>query len=60
MVERPLVRADEPMAVEAGMCLAVHPNYALSNLFMIVCDNYIVSGNGTDRIHKTERKVFEV
>jgi Xaa-Pro aminopeptidase len=60
MVERPLVRADEPMSIEAGMCLAVHPNYALSNLFMIVCDNYIVSGNGTDRIHKTERKVFEV
>jgi hypothetical protein len=60
MVERPLVRADEPMSIEAGMCLAVHPNYALSNLFMIVCDNYIVSGNDTDRIHKTERKVFEV
>jgi Xaa-Pro aminopeptidase len=60
MVERPLVRADEPMAIEPGMCLAVHPNYALSNLFMIVCDNYIVSGNGTDRIHKTERRIFEV
>jgi len=60
MVERPLVRADEPMTIEAGMCLAVHPNYELPNLFMIVCDNYIVAGNGTERIHKTERKIFEV
>ena len=60
MVERPLVRADEPMKIEAGMCLAVHPNYELPNLFMIVCDNYIVGANGTERIHKTERKVFEV
>ena len=40
------------------MCLAVHPNYELPNLFMIICDNYIVGANGTERIHKTERKVF--
>jgi len=60
MVERPLIRFDEPMAIEEGMCLAVHPNYALPNLFMIVCDNYIVGGNGCERIHKTESKVFEV
>jgi Xaa-Pro aminopeptidase len=60
MVERPLVRGDEPMAIEAGMCLAVHPNYELRSLFMIVCDNYVVGPNGTERIHKTERKIFEV
>ena len=60
MVERPLIRADEPMTIEPGMCLAVHPNYELPGLFMIVCDNYIIGGNGTERIHKTERKIFEV
>jgi Xaa-Pro aminopeptidase len=60
MVERPLVRADEPMSIEKGMCLAVHPNYALDDLFMIVCDNYIVGADGSARIHNTERKVFEV
>ena len=60
MVERPLVRADEPMTIEPGMCLAVHPNYELPSLFMIVCDNYIVGPNGSERIHRTERKVFEV
>lgn len=60
MVERPLIRVDEPMAIEAGMCLAVHPNFALADLFMIVCDNYIVAAQGAERIHKTERKIFEV
>ena len=60
MVERPLVRADEPMSIEQGMCLAVHPNYAQDDLFVIVCDNYIVGSNGSERIHKTESKVFEV
>ena len=50
----------DPMTIESGMCLAVHPNYELPNLFMIICDNYIVAGNGTERIHKTERKIFEV
>jgi Xaa-Pro aminopeptidase len=60
MVERPLVRHDEPMTIEQGMCLAVHPNYAQDDLFVIVCDNYIVGANGSERIHKTESKVFEV
>ena len=27
MVERPLIRIDEPMAIEPGMCLAVHPGF---------------------------------
>jgi Xaa-Pro aminopeptidase len=60
MVERPLIRIDEPMSIEPGMCLAVHPGFETPNLFVMVCDNYIVSGNATDRIHKTERKIFEV
>ena len=60
MVERPLIRVDEPMEIEPGMCLAVHPGFETPSLFVMVCDNYIVSGNSTDRIHKTERKIFEV
>ena len=60
MVERPLIRVDEPMEIEAGMCLAVHPGFEKPSLFVMVCDNCIVSGNSTDRIHKTERKIFEV
>jgi Xaa-Pro aminopeptidase len=58
--ERPLIRADEPMEIEPGMCLAVHPGFETPNLFVMVCDNYIVAGNSTDRIHRTERKIFEV
>jgi hypothetical protein len=48
------------MEIEPGMCLAVHPGFETPNLFVMVCDNYIVAGNSTDRIHRTERKIFEV
>ncbi len=59
MVERPLVRFDEPMTIEEGMCLAVHPAFEIPGMFVIICDNYIVGPNGAERIHRTERKVFE-
>jgi hypothetical protein len=29
MVERPLIRGDETMRLEAGMNLAVHPSYEM-------------------------------
>ena len=32
MVERPLIRDDETMPLEAGMCLAVHPGYETESL----------------------------
>jgi Xaa-Pro aminopeptidase len=60
MVERPLVRFDEPMTIEAGMCLAVHPAFEADGMFVIICDNYIVGEAGAERIHSTARKVFEV
>jgi len=63
LIERAILHEyphDEPMEIEPGMCLAVHPGFEAPNFFVMVCDNYIVSGNSTDRIHKTERKIFEV
>ena len=35
MVERPLVRADDAMTVEAGMCLAVHPGTQTERMFAV-------------------------
>jgi Xaa-Pro aminopeptidase len=61
LVERPLIRADETMALEAGMNLAVHPGYQSNSLFAVICDNYIVTANGpSECLHKTEKKVFEI
>jgi Xaa-Pro aminopeptidase len=61
MVERPMLRADETMPIEANMNFAVHPGFENAKMWMTICDNYIVGANGPgDCIHKTEKKIFEV
>jgi Xaa-Pro aminopeptidase len=61
LVERPLIRFDETMALEAGMNLAVHPGYQSNSLFAVICDNYLVTPEGpSECLHKTEKKVFEI
>jgi Xaa-Pro aminopeptidase len=61
MVERPMLRADETMPLEAGMNFAVHPGYETPSMWMTICDNYMVEANGvSDCLHKTEKKIFEV
>jgi Xaa-Pro aminopeptidase len=61
MVERPLIRQDDDMKLREGMCLAVHPGYETPSLFAVICDNYMVEGNGvSDCLHRTEKKIFEI
>ena len=61
MVERPLIRKDETMALAEGMCLAVHPGYDDGRVFAVICDNYMVTADGVgDCMHKTEKKILEL
>lgn len=61
MVERPLVRRDETMAIAAGMNLAVHPGYETDSIFAVICDNYLIGEDGPGQcLHRTEKKVFEL
>jgi Xaa-Pro aminopeptidase len=61
LVERPLVRADETMALAENMNLAVHPGYETDVIFAVICDNYLVEADGpSECLHKTEKKVFEL
>lgn len=62
LVERPLIRDDEPMQVAAGMNFAIHPTIAdPRTVFAIMCDNYIVGPDGTGTsLHSTEQRLFEV
>lgn len=61
MVERPLIRADETMTIEAGMNLAVHPGYETPSIFAVVCDNYIVGTDGPGPcLHRTPQQIFEI
>ena len=61
LVERPLIRMDEPMAIEKNMNIVCHPTYIVDGRFASwICDNYIIGGNGPGEcIHKLEQKIFE-
>jgi Xaa-Pro aminopeptidase len=61
MVERPLIRRDETMSLEVGMCLAVHPGYETPSLFAVICDNYLMEADGPSAcLHRTPKKIFEL
>ncbi len=61
LVERPLIRADETMSIEAGMNFAVHPGFETPSLFAVICDNYLMGNDGPGEcLHKTPKKVFEL
>lgn len=61
LLERPLIREDEAMKIEAGMCLAVHPGIETPGLFALICDNYLITEDGAGAcLHATEKKIFEV
>lgn len=61
MVERPLIRQDEPMPLAENMNLAVHPGYETDSMFAVICDNYLVTGTGVSPcLHQTAKQLFEL
>ena len=61
LVERPLVRDDEPWTIEKDMNIVVHPTYIHSGYLNWLCDNYLIGGNGPgDRLHQYPEEIIEV
>ncbi len=61
LVERPLVRKDEPMKIHTNMNLTCHPTWIRSGIFNTICDNFFIGDNGvTDRIHKSPEVLIEL
>lgn len=61
MVERPLIRQDEPMPLAENMNLAVHPAYETETMFAVICDNYLINGTGVSPcLHQTAKQLFEI
>ena len=61
LVERPLIRSDESMSLEVGMCLAVHPGYETPSIFAVICDNYLIEAAGPGEcLHATPKRIFEL
>ena len=61
LVERPLIRSDEPWTIQKDMNIVVHPTYAHGGYLNWLCDNYIIGGNGPgDRIHQFPEVIVEI
>jgi Xaa-Pro aminopeptidase len=61
MVERPAIRYDEPMQIQAGMNIAVHPNGKNDRVWISTCDNYLVTKTGVSEcLHKTPKDIIIV
>lgn len=61
LVERPALRPDEPMKIEAGMNINVHPCAITETVWATVCDNYIVAGDGVSPcLHRTPKEILIV
>ncbi len=60
LLERPLIRADEPMTIEAGMVFVAHPGFFGREAFGFICDNYLVRADGpAEALHATPQDIFE-
>ena len=62
LVERPLVRSDEPLTLSIGMNLAVHPTLTDGkSYFAVMCDNFLIGEDGQpSRLHRTEQTLFQI
>lgn len=58
LIERPLVRFDEPMAIAEGMNLACHPIWLHEGLWSWTCDNYLIGPDGPGAcLHETPQGI---
>ena len=61
LVERPLIRDDESMRLQAGMNITVHPTVGSERVWVWVCDNYLITEAGVSAcLHKTPQEIFSV
>jgi Xaa-Pro aminopeptidase len=61
MVERPLVRFDEPMPVAASMYFSLHPAFSTEHGYSWTSDDYLLTADGAvERLHQMPQELFEV
>jgi Xaa-Pro aminopeptidase len=61
LVERPLIRSDEPMTIAQDMNIVVHPTYIRGHVLSWVCDNYLIEANGpSERLHCFPEAITEL
>ena len=61
LVERPAIRDDEPMKLQAGMNITVHPIIGSDRVWVWVCDNYLITETGVSEcLHKSPQEIYSL
>jgi Xaa-Pro aminopeptidase len=61
LVERPLIRDDEPMMIAKDMNIVVHPTFTRGHVLSWVCDNYLIEATGPgERLHRFPEIITEL
>jgi Xaa-Pro aminopeptidase len=61
MVERPLIRHDETMAIGKDMNMVCHPAYVTERTYSWCCDNFLIGSAGVaEKLHKFPQKIIEL
>ncbi|WP_425228938.1 M24 family metallopeptidase [Sphingomonas sp.] len=60
LVERPLVRFDEPMPLAANMVVSCHPTWFDADGLHWLCDNYLIGEDATERLHAYPQEIIEI
>ncbi|MBP1695020.1 MAG: family metallopeptidase [Deltaproteobacteria bacterium] len=61
LVERPLIRNDETMPLEANMNITVHPTIGSDKLWVWVCDNYLITESGVSGcLHRSPQEIYSI
>jgi Xaa-Pro aminopeptidase len=61
LVERPLVRSDETMAIAEHMNIACHPMYVHEGTAYWLCDGFLIGADGaSEPLHAVPQQIFEL
>lgn len=60
LVERPAYLPDEHMLLRAGMFVAIHPTAFTESAYGYCCDNFLITEDGTERMHKTPQEIIVI
>ncbi len=60
LVERPLVRFDEPLPLAAGMVVSCHPTFTNGHGLHWACDNFLIGEGVTERLHAFPEIITEL
>ena len=60
LIERPALRPDETMTLQAGMLIALHPVTSSDKAYVLCCDNYFINKDGAELLQKTPQKVMVI